>query len=187
MKLLHVAGMFVAAAPCLLTRAETGGCNPAPPAVASRRTSPCGCVNMKPQIERNQFGSITIDGSVFEHDGILGLNAKVRKQKKKLYHLAGRSRARVPERRQTIDRGCRSIRHGDAFGRGSRVSQAEGVLGRTATDSNRDSILEQRHGSRDRTVSRHLLRSRQYTGSSLQCRFVCPRRRAVPSCQTSGC
>ena len=39
---------------------------------------------MKPQIERTHFGSITIDGSVFEHDVILRLNGKVRKRKKKL-------------------------------------------------------------------------------------------------------
>ena len=39
---------------------------------------------MKPKIERTQFGSITIDGSVFEHDVILRLSGKVRKRKKKL-------------------------------------------------------------------------------------------------------
>jgi hypothetical protein len=39
---------------------------------------------MKPKIERTQFGSISIDGSVFEHDVILRLSGKVRKRKKKL-------------------------------------------------------------------------------------------------------
>jgi len=39
---------------------------------------------MKPKIDRTQFGSITIDGSVFEHDVILRLSGKVRKRKKKL-------------------------------------------------------------------------------------------------------
>ena len=39
---------------------------------------------MKPKIERTQFGSITIEGSVFEHDVILRLSGKVRKRKKKL-------------------------------------------------------------------------------------------------------
>ncbi len=39
---------------------------------------------MKPKIDRTQFGSITIDGSVFEHDLILRLGGKVSKRKKKL-------------------------------------------------------------------------------------------------------
>jgi hypothetical protein len=41
-------------------------------------------MNMKPKIDGTQFGSITIDGSVFEHDVILRLNGKVKKRKKKL-------------------------------------------------------------------------------------------------------
>jgi len=39
---------------------------------------------MKPTIDGTQFGSITIDGSVFDHDVILRLSGKVRKRKKKL-------------------------------------------------------------------------------------------------------
>jgi len=39
---------------------------------------------MKPKIEHTQFGSITIDGSVFDHDVILRLGGKVRKRRKKL-------------------------------------------------------------------------------------------------------
>ncbi len=39
---------------------------------------------MKPKIERTQFGSVTIDGSVFEHDVILRLSGKVKKRKKQL-------------------------------------------------------------------------------------------------------
>jgi hypothetical protein len=39
---------------------------------------------MKPKIEGTQFGSITIDGAVFEHDVILRLSGKVKKRKKKL-------------------------------------------------------------------------------------------------------
>ena len=39
---------------------------------------------MKPKIEGTQFGSITIDGSLFEHDVILRLSGKVKKRKKKL-------------------------------------------------------------------------------------------------------
>jgi hypothetical protein len=39
---------------------------------------------MKPKIDRTEFGSIIINGSVFEHDVILRLRGKVRKRKKKL-------------------------------------------------------------------------------------------------------
>ena len=39
---------------------------------------------MKPKIDATQFGSITIEGSVFEHDVILRLSGKVKKRKKKL-------------------------------------------------------------------------------------------------------
>ncbi len=39
---------------------------------------------MKPSIDRTQFGSITIEGDVFEHDVIIRLNGLVEKRKKKL-------------------------------------------------------------------------------------------------------
>jgi hypothetical protein len=39
---------------------------------------------MKPQIDRTRFGSITIDGEVYERDVIIRLNGKVKKRKKKL-------------------------------------------------------------------------------------------------------
>ena len=39
---------------------------------------------MKPKIEGTEFGSITIDGSLFEHDVILRLSGKVKKRKKSL-------------------------------------------------------------------------------------------------------
>ena len=39
---------------------------------------------MKPKIEKTEFGSITIGGSVFPHDVILRLSGKVKKRKKKL-------------------------------------------------------------------------------------------------------
>jgi hypothetical protein len=39
---------------------------------------------MKPNIDRTKFGSITIDGEVFEWDVIIRLNGKVKKRKKKL-------------------------------------------------------------------------------------------------------
>ncbi len=39
---------------------------------------------MKPTIDKTRFGSITIDGEVFEHDVIIRLNREVKKRKKKL-------------------------------------------------------------------------------------------------------
>ena len=39
---------------------------------------------MKPKIDQTKFGSITIEGEVFEHDVIIRLNGKVKKRKKKL-------------------------------------------------------------------------------------------------------
>jgi hypothetical protein len=39
---------------------------------------------MKPRIDRTDFGSITIEGTVFEHDVIIRQNGKVKKRKKKL-------------------------------------------------------------------------------------------------------
>ena len=39
---------------------------------------------MKPSIDRTEFGSITIEGEVFEHDVIIRLNGEVTKRKKKL-------------------------------------------------------------------------------------------------------
>ena len=39
---------------------------------------------MKPRIDETHFGSITIEGGVFEHDVVIGLNSQVKKRKKKL-------------------------------------------------------------------------------------------------------
>jgi len=39
---------------------------------------------MKPRIDRTQFGSITIEGEVYEHDVIIQLGGDVKKRKKKL-------------------------------------------------------------------------------------------------------
>ena len=39
---------------------------------------------MKPRIDRTAFGSITIDGALFEHDVIIRLNGRAEKRKKKL-------------------------------------------------------------------------------------------------------
>ena len=39
---------------------------------------------MKPRIDTTEFGSITIDGCVIEHDVIIRLGGKVKKRKKKL-------------------------------------------------------------------------------------------------------
>jgi hypothetical protein len=39
---------------------------------------------MKPRIDRTSFGSITIDGEVFDRDVIIRLDGQVKKRKKKL-------------------------------------------------------------------------------------------------------
>jgi len=39
---------------------------------------------MKPRIDHTEFGSITIEGTVSEHDVIIRLNSQVEKRKKKL-------------------------------------------------------------------------------------------------------
>jgi hypothetical protein len=39
---------------------------------------------MKPVIDRTKFGSVTIDGEVYERDVIIRLGGKVKKRKKKL-------------------------------------------------------------------------------------------------------
>ena len=39
---------------------------------------------MKPRIDRTEFGSITVDGTLFEHDVIIRLEGEVKKRKKKL-------------------------------------------------------------------------------------------------------
>jgi hypothetical protein len=40
--------------------------------------------SMEPRIDETQFGSVTIDGKVFEHDVLIRLGGKVEKRKKKL-------------------------------------------------------------------------------------------------------
>ncbi|UCE24874.1 MAG: hypothetical protein JSU74_02150 [Candidatus Zixiibacteriota bacterium] len=39
---------------------------------------------MKPQIDRTKFGSITVEGKVFQRDVIIRLDGQVKKRKKKL-------------------------------------------------------------------------------------------------------
>ena len=39
---------------------------------------------MNPRIDRTEFGSITVDGDVLDHDVVIRLNGKVKKRKKKL-------------------------------------------------------------------------------------------------------
>ncbi len=39
---------------------------------------------MKPRIDKTKFGSITIEGTKFEHDVIIRLDGQVKKRKKKL-------------------------------------------------------------------------------------------------------
>jgi hypothetical protein len=39
---------------------------------------------MQPRIDRTQFGSVTIDGKVYEHDVLIRLGGQIKKRKKKL-------------------------------------------------------------------------------------------------------
>jgi hypothetical protein len=39
---------------------------------------------MQPRIDRTQFGSVTLDGTVFDHDVVIRLGGEVAKRKKKL-------------------------------------------------------------------------------------------------------
>ena len=39
---------------------------------------------MKPRIDATEFGSITIEGEVLEHDVVIGLSGKTKKRKKRL-------------------------------------------------------------------------------------------------------
>jgi hypothetical protein len=49
----------------------------------SRATRVVRCT-MKPRIDRTRFGSVTLDGKVFEHDVVIRLHGQVKKRKKKL-------------------------------------------------------------------------------------------------------
>jgi len=131
---------------------------------------------MKPRIDGTQFGSITIDGSVFEHDVILRLSGKVKKRKKKLSkRLYGTSHTiSLDEAKHVYEDGAKRLivgagQHGNvALSDEARLFQAEGVRGRTGTDANSHASLEQRQRSRDRAISRDLLSSRQHTGGILR-------------------
>ena len=39
---------------------------------------------MQPRIDRTQFGSVTIDGKLYEHDVLIRLSGQIKKRKKKL-------------------------------------------------------------------------------------------------------
>jgi hypothetical protein len=39
---------------------------------------------MKPRIDRTRFGSVTLDGKVFEHDVVIRLHGQVKTEEKKL-------------------------------------------------------------------------------------------------------
>lgn len=43
-----------------------------------------GSSEMKPNIDQTTFGSITIDGAIFEHDVVIRLSGQVKKRRKKL-------------------------------------------------------------------------------------------------------
>jgi len=79
---------------------------------------------MQPRIDRTQFGSITIDGKVFEHDVLIRLGGQVEKRKKKLSKAvyAPRTPSRWPRPSMSTRRG-RAPAHG--AGQYSRVALSE--------------------------------------------------------------
>jgi hypothetical protein len=66
---------------------------------------------MKPTIDRTKFGSITIEGNVFEHDVIIRGDGKVRKRKKKLSKAVyGTShRISLDEARDIYEKGAKRL------------------------------------------------------------------------------
>jgi hypothetical protein len=52
--------------------------------LACRMGGEVGRRTMQPRIDRTQFGSVTIDGKLYEHDVLIRLGGKVEKRKKKL-------------------------------------------------------------------------------------------------------
>ena len=66
---------------------------------------------MKPKIDQTEFGSITIEGTVFEHDVIIRLSGKVKKRKKKLSKaIYGTSHTiSLNEAKEVYDKGAKRL------------------------------------------------------------------------------
>jgi hypothetical protein len=66
---------------------------------------------MKPSIDRTRFGSITIDGRVFDHDVVIRLDGRVKKRKKRLSKaIYGTSHTiSLDEARHVYDKGAEQL------------------------------------------------------------------------------
>ena len=122
---------------------------------------------MEPRIDETQFGSVTIDGRVFEHDVLIRLGGKVEKRNKKLSKAVyGTSHTiSLAEARHVHQKGvgaaahrCRAARQGQAVGGGGCPLQAPSLPGGAAADTRDDPGLESGRGRGDRPGPRNLVR-----------------------------
>jgi hypothetical protein len=90
--------------------------------------TPNSRMGMKPEINSTRFGSITVEGSSFEHDIIIHLNGQISKRKKKLSkELFGTSHIlSLPEAEHIYEKGAEGIIVGTGqFGRCKLSEEAE--------------------------------------------------------------
>src|SRR5215218_4812997 len=122
---------------------------------------------MEPRIDRTEFGSVTIDGEVFDHDVIIRLGGRVEKRKKKLSKAVyGTSHTiSLAEAEHLFQEGVERLLIG--AGQDGRVGLSEEAAayfapeplpGGAAANAGGDPGLESGRGRRDRPAPRDLLR-----------------------------
>jgi hypothetical protein len=122
---------------------------------------------MKPRIEATDFGSITVEGTVFDHDVVIGPDGEVSKRKKKLSKAVyGTSHTiSLEEAKYVYGQAAGADRlivgagntAGPALARGGRLLHPEGVRDRAAAHPCGARDLERERGQGGRAVPRHLL------------------------------
>jgi hypothetical protein len=124
---------------------------------------------VKPLIEATQFGSITLEGVVYDHDVLVRPDSTVKRRKKKLSKAVyGTSHTiSLAEARYVYGQGEgaeRLIIGGGQYGRvelsaeaAEYLARTQAVRGRVASHARGDCELERGDRQGDRTVSRHLL------------------------------
>ncbi len=102
---------------------------------------------MKPTIDQTAFGSITIEGTTFEHDVLIHLNGEIEKRKKKLSKaIYGTSHVlSLDEAKFVYEKGTK------------RLIIGSGQPGRYLAHTQSHRSLEQSQWFSDRLVPRHLL------------------------------
>jgi hypothetical protein len=121
---------------------------------------------MQPRIDRTQFGSVTIDGTVYEHDVLIRLGGQVQKRKKKLSkavygtsHTISLAEAKhLPEGGRPAAHRRWPVRQGRAVRGGGCPPRAPPLPGGAAADAGGDPGLEPGRGRRHRHAPRDLLR-----------------------------